>query len=110
MLGWEPHGDLSYVEINRSIRRRHVNRTLSIIDELFFARTRANTEVSENGITNGRRPDLYHGNKEPASLGAALGALTHTVELLTLNDEGVSRLMVILCVTPIKLRGDSWLH
>ena len=51
MLGWEPHGDLSYVEINRSIRRRHVNRTLSIIDELFFARTRANTEVSENGIT-----------------------------------------------------------
>ena len=62
------------------------------------------------GSPNGRRPDLYHGNKEPASLGAALGALTHTVELLTLNDEGVSRLIVILCVTPIKLRGDGWLH
>lgn len=34
LIGWEPDRDFSYVEINRSIRRRHADLISSILDEL----------------------------------------------------------------------------
>jgi hypothetical protein len=34
LIGWEPDRDFSYVEINRSIRRRHADLISAIFDEL----------------------------------------------------------------------------
>lgn len=34
MIGWEPDRDFSYVEINRTIRRRHADLISEILDEL----------------------------------------------------------------------------